>query len=278
MTKDNSSSPRSEAIAKIEAMFSEGRQCRQCGKEYRYEVDEFYSPEDWLKELEIMREKKPELLEKFLGMESYCDECVTRFANSKREQADRERVAKLRRDAYGLGCLPEVAAHCTFAKSNRETEGRNVAYWLMAREWERHSKNVWITGDPGSGKTYLARCVANHFIDLGMTAHEVSGLELANHVRSFQWLENVKPMIRARLLIIDDIDKANWSKEQLDILWHVLDKRLGGGKRLIVTANVMPEHFRESLERNRPENKAVASPIFRRMLPENGETVRWVLK
>lgn len=253
--------------------------CRQCGKPQRYQIDEFCSPEQWLQNLEVLREENPVRYEQIVSMESYCDACMAEMVQKNRAQADQERAAKIRRDAYGKGLVPEIAVHATFEKSDRAIESRHSAYWLQAREWHARDENAWITGYSGSGKTYMARCIVNRFFDHGLTCAEISGLELASMVRRFDWLETIKPYIVPRLLLIDDIDKALWSKEQLEILWHLLDKRLGRGRRLIVTANVSPEHFRESLERNRPENKSIAGTIFRRMLPEGGKskTLRWEL-
>lgn len=272
-----SSSSTKTAKQQIEELLSP---CRQCGKPQHYEVDEFCSPEEWLDRLRQKRERDPEWVERTLAIESCCDPCMAKMVQENRDTAKRERAARIRREAYGTCLVPEAAAHATFEKSEREYEERNVVYWLQAKEWYRRDENAWITGTPGSGKTFLARCVVNAFLDAGTTAAEISGIELAALVRDFHWIDKVKPYIEPRLLLIDDIDKALWSKEQLDILCHLLDKRIGRGRRLLVTSNVTPEHFREQIQRNRPENKAVAGMIFRRMLPEGNRkatTLRWDL-
>src|SRR5690606_21996048 len=99
-------------------------------------------------------------------------------------------------------------------------------------------ENVWIRGEPGTGKTFLARCIAGVMLDRGLTVAELSGPTLCDIGVRYNASTMLAPYARPSLLILDDIDKGAWENRVYHALFSLLEKRHEYGKRLVITANV----------------------------------------
>lgn len=108
-------------------------------------------------------------------------------------------------------------------------------------------KNVVMCGASGTGKTYLAKCIAKQLVLRGYTTLFASSFDLNNmfleeHLSSAEQKGSLQNLIDLDCLIIDDLGtepmRKNITKEYLLLL---LNERLSKDKATIITTNLSPE-------------------------------------
>lgn len=210
-----------------------------------------------------------------------CDKCADRQDAKREAQTLAERVRLVTTMAYNRDMLPAAARQHTFERSNRDYEARNPDVWAYARAWEPRYGNFWLQGRPGVGKTYLTHCVANQALSQGISAGETTGHRLCE-VAGWQFNERLrKAWSECELLVLQDVEKANWDAGGLRFLFDILDRRLSAERRIAITANATPEemHKRWSNTLNRDLESATVAALFERLLPikrleMTGESIR----
>ncbi len=105
---------------------------------------------------------------------------------------------------------------------------------------EQHG--LLFMGGVGTGKTFLACCIANAVIDRGMTAI-VTGLpplirQLADYKQADMTLTRIQ---NVDLLVLDDVGTTRDSDFNTEKLFELVDARYCCGKPMIVTTNLSPE-------------------------------------
>lgn len=114
---------------------------------------------------------------------------------------------------------------------------RYVANWGIV---ERDNVGLLLWGNTGTGKTFLAACIANALIDQGVS------VMMTSFPRILAAVQGLRPEERAgyfddlnsyRLLVIDDLGAERQSEYALEIVYNVIDGRYKAQKPLIVTTN-----------------------------------------
>ena len=114
---------------------------------------------------------------------------------------------------------------------------RYVANWGIV---ERDNVGMLLWGNTGTGKTFLAACIANALIDQGVS------VMMTSFPRILAAVQGLRPEERAgyfddlnsyRLLVIDDLGAERQSEYALEIVYNVIDGRYKAQKPLIVTTN-----------------------------------------
>lgn len=201
------------------------------------------------------------------GLQPVCTPC-SREEERRRRRAERhERIREHVAEAYALGCLPEEARACTLARSNPEAEAHSPTAWGWARNWGMRSPNAWLMGPEGVGKTYLARCVLNAALERGLSAAEVSAFELNRRAERFGLEALLKRWCGVDVLLLEDLDKARWDEDGIEYLWYILDRRSAAQRRLIITANVAPEHMKRVWDGAAWQNESKVQTLWERMIP-----------
>ena len=107
-------------------------------------------------------------------------------------------------------------------------------------------KNVVMCGGSGTGKTYLAKCIAKELLLRNNTTLFISSFDLNNmfleeHLSQADKKSHLKDLIDLDVLIIDDLGtepvRKNVTKEYLLLL---LNERLTKEKSTIITTNLLP--------------------------------------
>ncbi|MCF6287376.1 MAG: ATP-binding protein, partial [Candidatus Hydrogenedentes bacterium] len=171
----------------------------------------------------------------------------------------------------GRGLVTEELRSAAFHASNSAVEARNPEAWAMARRW-RATRNLYVHGPTGVGKSYLARCCLNRVFQQGQAVAEVSARRFAKISDTFAEGGGLfSTWIRTEVLLLDDIDKANWSVDRVGALWELLDARASARRWSIVTGNVSPRELLDVLRERSVghglRNNAMADATLERLRP-----------
>jgi DNA replication protein DnaC len=164
----------------------------------------------------------------------------------EREERARIRIDELRKESN----LAAGYEKCRFAdkhitKENAEKVARCKRYCAAAGQMLQGGYGVYIYGAPGTGKTFLAACMANELID-GLHSVFVTGFaEIERELRAAfgqaAQREFVEKALRAEFLFLDDLGAEELKKEENSwaqaVVYDVINRRYASGKPIVCTGN-----------------------------------------
>lgn len=124
---------------------------------------------------------------------------------------------------------------------------RYVEHWQEARE-----KNVGLLlwGDVGTGKSYLAACIANALIEQEVAVCMTGLGEVIDY--GFDGRSDyIRRLCAYPLLILDDFGMERDTKFGLETVCRVIDGRAMSGKPLIITTNLTLNELKKPEETDR---------------------------
>ena len=194
-----------------------------------------------------------------------CDASDAKMAATK----DRARIDKVKARIRHLGILPKEFYGCCFSESRSRYMEPREELWEEALAWTPKSDALWIYGDKGTGKTFMARCILNAQLDKGVSVGELDAVEFNRMaIRKFyDWHDKLDAYAKVRVLLIEDIDKAEWSPHGLSELFGIMDKRYSNQRRTLITTNQTIEYCIGVWRNAVPNNKSLPGAIQDRLKP-----------
>lgn len=200
------------------------------------------------------------------GAKGICPSCEKRHSLEEMNQ----RLNQAIQDAVAAEFISSETPRCTFATSKPEVEAMNAG-WQTARELAFDARfagtaSAFIYGPTGTGKTYLSHCLLN-------AAAQDRGYGAVGEITARRYIHAIitnDPRVwrlqRVFFLLLDDIDKAIWKAETIQMLWELLDVRKNG-LFTAITSNADPLAFSKMLKDACPGNTSIAEATMERLNP-----------
>lgn len=173
---------------------------------------------------------------------------------------------------------PELRKH-TFDHD----QGHNPEQMARARRyvenWEslrRRSMGMLLWGDVGTGKSFIAGCIANALLDRGVPVLMTNFARILNRLTDFSAGDRnayIDDLNRFQLLIIDDLGVERNSEFAREQVFSVIDSRYRSQLPMIVTTNLTLNELRNPPDLARAR---IYDRVLERCVPirVNGQNVR----
>ena len=158
-----------------------------------------------------------------------------------RERRERERVKAIRQ----LGLSNAKWLHSAFDLDDQRDRKASEVCKRYADNFDRMLEGnvgLMLYGAVGTGKTFLAACIANAVIDQGYGVVMDSLPALISEMGLGEEREAAMHRLsEADLLILDDVGVERGTEYGLEQAYSIIDKRYASGKPLVVTTNLTPQ-------------------------------------
>ena len=134
-------------------------------------------------------------------------------------------------------------------------------------EFQKNGQGLLFWGNVGTGKTFLAGCIANALMEKNIPVLMTSFPKLLNALGglySGEKNEYLKSLNQYRLLIIDDLGVERDTPYVLETVYLVIDERYKSGKPFIITTNLSLEKLRNPADL---EHGRIYDRIMERCVP-----------
>lgn len=176
--------------------------------------------------------------------------CLCKCEAERREREDRERehterITILRKDGFPDPDMQEWRFECD-DRLNPKLSDLCRRYAKHFDEMRERGKGLLLFGGVGTGKTFIAACIANDLIDREIPCFVTNFSRLVNTMTGMfdgkqEFLDSLN---RYDLLVIDDLASERDTEYMNEIVMNIIDQRYRSGKPLIVTTNLSGEELK----------------------------------
>jgi DNA replication protein DnaC len=194
-----------------------------------------------------------------------CDACNAILEKEFEDRNKRELLEQRLKDYKASGVLSVAFELVWNEGSDPSCEAQNAKAWNAIHTFPGFC-NVYLHGPSGVGKTYGGLYMLAQRFNQFRSVGEVTAHRLVEWRRTHWEGRRFESWCRVSWLLIDDIDKADYSHGRLMTLWEVLNLREAQRKRTIITSNLTP-HELEDYFRRLETNSSQTTAIMDRLKP-----------
>ena len=178
------------------------------------------------------------------GRDRHPAECdCQRAQRMEREAAEQQRKHRDKvEELKHRGFTDPAMREWTFANDNGRNPQMKTAHFYVEHWEDMKAGNIGylLWGSVGTGKSYLAGCIANALMEKEISVRMTNfALILNDLAATFEGKnEYISNLCRYPLLILDDFGMERGTEYGLEQVYNVIDSRYRSGKPLIVTTNL----------------------------------------
>ena len=191
--------------------------------------------ENKIQSLTFELEMKNRLLRDYQGIMDEMEKCIIE-KNAVIAEKD-NRISELTDKA-------NIPTHYVKTKLEMLDEAnQNFAVRYLADFYENSGDTIGLLlyGDVGTGKSFLASCLANDMLSKGYSVRWLSAMQIVEQGAFYSdedYRRYVDDIIRPDVLIIDDLGAERGTEFAMERVFSLVDTRVSSDKPLIVTTNV----------------------------------------
>lgn len=158
------------------------------------------------------------------------------------EQKKQDRLARI--EKYRNTGFPDRGLQkCRFDHDDHKSKKASDmcrSYVRRFSEFKKAGKGLILFGGVGTGKTFLASCIANELIDNGVPCLVTNFARIINTIQGMyegkqKYLDSLNEF---DLLVIDDIGIERNTEYVNELVYNIIDARYRSGKPMIITTNL----------------------------------------
>jgi DNA replication protein DnaC len=170
------------------------------------------------------------------------------------QDKQREREQRIKMDQRTSVCFrgTEQLKACRFETDDGSRPELTRAARLYAEQFQQHlrdGKGLLYYGPIGTGKTFLAACIANDVLSQGYRVRLTNFAALADEMWSVpDKAEYIADLCRYELLILDDLGVERKSEYMQEMVYKIVNARYVAGAPVIVTTNLTPDELTKTAD------------------------------
>ena len=241
----NKPAPAPDPIATAEAMLGMVAAKAEAGAEMESE----YMGPDGLRRCRVCDGKRETIITlPFEGAQPRKVRCWCKCPNIHTIAAARDKQIQMeQRRAVCFQGVEEMKG-CTFDTDDGAGDPRLIqAAQRYAADFRRHLRDgmgLLYHGPVGTGKTFLAACIANAVISQGYRVRLTSFARVADEIfKAENKAEYIDHLCRYDLLILDDLGVERKTEYMQEMVYKIVNARYVAGAPVIVTTNLTPDEL-----------------------------------
>lgn len=163
-----------------------------------------------------------------------CQETKENYEKAQQKLRERININKIKAN------IPDIFKDTEYMMIEN-TEHRKFAYNYAKKFEEAGKRGLLLYGDVGTGKSFMASCIANQLLNKGYSVKWITTLEFVDKGCFFTWEDYnsyIDSITAPDLLIVDNLGAERNTDFAVERVQEIIDRRSESGKPMIVTTNL----------------------------------------